>query len=772
MTKENCYKPPFPVNSSMEKTAGGHIESDISLAPRRVELLSPAGSFDTLKAVAAAGADAVYAAGARFGARAYAANLSQEELLLAIDYLHLHGKRLYLTVNTLLKEDELEKELYQYLLPLYLRGLDGVIIQDLGVLAFLKEFFPGMALHASTQMTITGAYGAKLLKNMGISRIVPARELSLEEIRHIKDQVDIEIESFIHGALCYCYSGQCLFSSMLGGRSGNRGRCAQPCRLPYDTKGAKGSYPFSMKDLCTIELLPRILESGVCSLKIEGRMKQAEYAAGVTSIYREYLDRLEEGSEKSYHVSQEDIKKLMELGSRSGFTTGYYLKHNGTDMMAMKKPAHEKTNQDLWKEIGSRFRNQELEEKIKGTLILIQEQPARLKLYWGEEEIEVLGDQVQKAENCPMDPGGIEKRMKKTGGSGFALEELKLQMEPGSFLPVGALNRLRREGLHALEEKRQKRYRRMEQAQIEQESGESEKEILSVTSDKPEESFAPDPPPKPYLAVQVQTVEQGRFLMDYPYIQRIYIDSGAFLRDSELKQLPGFAEELRRHGKKLFYRMPLVVRHDTARWYETYWDKKTISLMDGFVAGTLDTVGLLLRLGVPGEKILADSSLYVWNRKAKRALEELGISQFTLPIEANEGQLSHRGYQGGELLLYGYLPLMISAQCLRKNTQGCKKIPCLTEVTDRYKKVFPVQSQCRDCYNILYNSSPLSLLHQYKIVSGLKAFGYRISFTIEKRSQMEQILSYYEQGFLKQESLGQARYLKDYTNGHLKRGVE
>ena len=228
----------------------------------QVELLAPAGSLEILKAVSVAGADAVYAAGNRFGARAYANNFSEEELLYAIDYMHLHGKKLYLTVNTLLKQEELNQELFSYVEPLYRQGLDGVIIQDLGVLGFLREHFPGMELHASTQMNITGPYGAALLKASGCSRIVTAREISLKEIQAIHDKVDIEIESFIHGALCYCYSGQCLLSSMLGGRSGNRGRCAQPCRLPYRT-GNREAHLLSPKDMCTIELLPQIIESGV-----------------------------------------------------------------------------------------------------------------------------------------------------------------------------------------------------------------------------------------------------------------------------------------------------------------------------------------------------------------------------------------------------------------------------------------------------------------------------------------------------------------------------
>ena len=199
---------------------------------RQVEILAPAGSFDSMKAAVAAGADAVYMGGSRFGARAYADNPDEKGLLEAIDYVHLHGRRLYMTVNTLFKEDELE-ELENYMRPYCDRGLDGVIVQDLGALAFMRRHFPGLELHSSTQMTVTSVYGARMMKEMGCSRVVTAREMSLEEIRRIHDETDIEIESFVHGALCYCYSGQCLMSSLIGGRSGNRGRCAQPCRLPY-----------------------------------------------------------------------------------------------------------------------------------------------------------------------------------------------------------------------------------------------------------------------------------------------------------------------------------------------------------------------------------------------------------------------------------------------------------------------------------------------------------------------------------------------------------
>lgn len=313
-----------------------------------VELLAPAGSYESLRAAVNAGADAVYIGGSRFGARAYADNPDEDALLDGLRYCHLHDRKLYMTVNTLLKEDELEQELYPYLLPYYCAGLDGVIVQDLGVVRYLRERFPGLPVHASTQMTVTGCDSVRVLQRQGVTRVVPARELSLEEIRHMMEETGIEVETFIHGALCYCYSGQCLLSSMIGGRSGNRGRCAQPCRLPFRLEnGARRlqdapEYLLSMKDLCTLELLPEIVASGIASLKIEGRMKRPEYTAGVVSIYRKYLDRLEAagGKPKQWNIEAEDLRTLMDLYNRGGFTDGYYHRHNGRRMMSMERPNH------------------------------------------------------------------------------------------------------------------------------------------------------------------------------------------------------------------------------------------------------------------------------------------------------------------------------------------------------------------------------------------------------------------------------------------------
>ncbi|MCF0142169.1 MAG: U32 family peptidase, partial [Parasporobacterium sp.] len=259
---------------------------------KRPEVLAPAGTMEALIAAVNAGADAVYVGGSFFSARAFAGNFDEEELIRAIEFCHLYGVKLYMTVNTLLKSDEMER-LPAYMEPYYHAGVDGIIVQDVGVAAVLKEHFPDLPLHGSTQMSITSRHGAALLKSMGFTRVVPARELSIEEIKNIKANVDIEIETFIHGAMCFAYSGKCLLSSYLGGRSGNRGRCAQPCRHMYKINTPSGTvneYAMSLKDMNTLSLIPEIIAAGIDSLKIEGRMKKPEYVASTVAAYVKAVD--------------------------------------------------------------------------------------------------------------------------------------------------------------------------------------------------------------------------------------------------------------------------------------------------------------------------------------------------------------------------------------------------------------------------------------------------------------------------------------------------
>ena len=329
---------------------------------RKTEVLAPCGTFEALQAAVKAGADAVYLGGSLFSARAFAGNFDREELLKAIDYCHLYGVSIYMALNTLLKNDEIG-EVPEYMEPYYKAGLDGVIVQDFGVAKMLQERFPELPLHASTQMSVSSAYGAKFLKSCGFTRVVPARELSLLEIQSIKEQADIEIETFVHGAMCFAYSGKCLLSSFIGGRSGNRGRCAQPCRQcwkmfgDYEKPGKdaakkkQGSsalhngrflaneYVMSMKDMCMAENVPQLIEAGIDSFKIEGRMKKPEYVALVTRSYRAAVDMYEAGQWDGAEIKRM-VLEMKDIYNRGGFSTGYYFKQNGKDMLANKRPNH------------------------------------------------------------------------------------------------------------------------------------------------------------------------------------------------------------------------------------------------------------------------------------------------------------------------------------------------------------------------------------------------------------------------------------------------
>ena len=421
------------------------------------EILAPAGSFQTFKAVIEAGADAIYVGGAKFGARAYADNFSQEELLEALDYAHLKNKKVYLTVNTLLKNDEINNKLYDYLLPFYERGLDAVLVQDFGALNYIHKAFPDLPIHTSTQMTVTGIEGVKFLKKNGVTRVVMAREASLPEMKRIHEETGMELEAFVHGALCYCYSGQCLFSSLLGGRSGNRGRCAQPCRLPYTTLDSKGkvllkdSYILSMKDMCGINNLKELKDSGVYSLKIEGRMKKPEYAAGVVSFYRKYVDSMET-------VTNYDFERIKALGNRFGFTDSYYHNHNSSNMITYEKPNFAVGDESFASEISSKYVDKETKLPITGFCELNAGKNSFFTVQCQNYVYTETGDVIDKAQKKPLIKEDVIKRLSKTGDTSFFFEEMNLSMDDNIFIPNGALNELRRNALNGLKNQILKEY--------------------------------------------------------------------------------------------------------------------------------------------------------------------------------------------------------------------------------------------------------------------------------------------------------------------------
>lgn len=724
------------------------------------ELLAPAGSYESLTAALNAGADAVYAGGIRYGARAYANNFDTEALLKAIDYVHLHGKRFYLTVNTLMKEMELN-ELEEYLLPLYRQGLDAVIVQDLGALHLIRQRFPGLSLHASTQMTVTGSDGAALLQEKGVERVVTARELSLEEIREIYDATGMEIEVFVHGALCYCYSGQCLLSSLIGGRSGNRGRCAQPCRLPYtalsgkkDLNPGNEKYLLSPKDMCTLDILPLLQQAGAISFKIEGRMKSPRYTAGVVSIYRKYLDRLNEHGGKDWHVNPEDRRILLDLFDRGGFSEGYFRQQNGRDMIALKeKPAFREADQDLFERLDRDYVGQELKEKINGKVMILKDLPATMDLTFGGLSVHTEGRIAQSAQKQPLTDEKLRKQMLKTGNTPFIIEKLEVELSENLFMPIQELNELRRQALESLEQKLLSGYRR-EDCQ----KADPPKAAQAVTK------LAEGGQKQPKLLVQVESKEQFEAVLSCPEVKRIELSAEGF-SPAAWKVT---ADRCHQQEKECFLVLPHIFRDTAKAYFKRHMSELKTAGFDGYLVRSLEEPGFLKANDVGG-RLVSDHNLYTYNKESVQFLQELGFESDTIPLELNEKELRQRGMENSIFPIYGFVPVMVSAQCISKTTGNCPagKEPLMLK--DRKGILFPVKPVCRFCYMVIYNERPYSLLADGPAVLRLNPAALRLTFTMEAPGEVREILTQAVNAY----SFGkQIKSNHNFTRGHFRRGVE
>lgn len=749
---------------------------------KELELLAPAGSLKTLKAVIHAGADAVYLGGSMFGARAYANNFNEEELLEAIRFGHIHGRKIILAVNTLLKEYELG-QLYDYLHPYYEAGLDAVIVQDMGVMEFVKTHFPNLPIHTSTQMTITNVEGARLLKEQGVERVVTAREMSLEEIQRIHDEVGVELESFIHGALCYCYSGQCLFSSIIGGRSGNRGRCAQPCRLSYEVlqgeKSLTGHHAtpiLSLKDMCTLPFLYELADYGVYSFKIEGRMKTPEYAAGVVSIYRKYMDSYLDGSR--IPVEKKDIRALLELGNRGGFTNGYYYHHNDSDMLSGESASHNKSEGVLQDNIRREYVETELKEKIKGKLILNKECPAKIEVQYGKIKVSYQGDMVLVAQNRPLTKEVVTEKITKTGNTPFVFEKLEVTMDDDIFMPVNQLNQLRRGALEALEEALLKPYERTLPELVKTSSAETDRQTTGnainekqISGQSLSQTFGQQSAgSSTEVRVLIEDTEQLLAVLKADFVDTVYLDCMLYTRENLIRKLSEDIDRVHASGKKAFYVFPFIFRQQTSLFYEKIMpDLKKLPL-DGIMVRSLDEIAFIKEWGNENWQMVSDSNLYTYSNEASEYFYRLGMMQDTIPVELNRKEILRRENSRSEMIIYGRLPLMITAQCIHKNTLGCMHQPKVLNLKDRYSVHFPVKNFCSECYNVIYNSLPVCLFKEDVTVKKIAPAAVRLSFTTETEEEAEQILTIYGDIYKNGGILGQLPM--ECTNGHFKRGVE
>ena len=702
------------------------------------ELLAPAGNLEIFKGVIESGADAVYVGGSMFGARAYANNFTEEELLEAIDFAHLRGVKVYLTVNTLIKNSEFSK-LYDYLLVYYKRGLDAVIVQDIGVVKAIHEYFPSMEIHTSTQMTVTGADGVRFLSQFGVTRVVMAREVSLAEMKRIHEETGMELEAFVHGALCYSYSGQCLFSSILGGRSGNRGRCAQPCRLPYTVEGKKDEYILSLKDMCGIKALDKLHDAGVYSLKIEGRMKQLEYACGVVKYYRSYID-----SKKP--VSDADYDRIKALGNRCGFTDRYYFDHNGSDMVTYVKPNFVSNAAEPSPE--------KRKLSIEGELVLREGEPGSLTVKRGDVTYKALIEPVSAALKAPLDKKAAIDRINKTGDTDFEFSHIKAQIGENVFVPNGALNKLRRDAISGLCDKLLEKYYRND-ARYTDMSSMCELPEHVVKSDAAHEDGAVNA--KDYTAIcSCMTRAQLDTLISYDCFDVFYLDFDMYDRNTLIQQFADDVKSLTKQNKKVYLMLPTIFRADSSDYFVSIAKELDKVSFEGFVVKNYEELYLTENL-FTDKKIILDHNMYTFNDVSKSAFFEHGVSGDTVPLELNSREIMHRNNIGSQMIVYGYYPLMTTANCVHKNTKGCDKKQKLIYLKDRYNKSFAVCNNCKECYNTIYNSLPTMLT---KNIGKLKEAGirsFRYSFTIETPKQIKAVMD---------------DKVAEYTNGHYKRGVE
>lgn len=809
------------------------------------EVLAPAGTYECFRAAINAGADAVYLGGSMFGARAFAGNFEEAELIKAIRTAHLYGRKVYLTVNTLLRNDELEK-LVQYVKPYYEEGLDAVIVQDYGVFAVLREAFPGLDLHASTQMTITGKYGAQLLKDMGAARVVPARELSANEIRDIYDNVDVEIESFVHGALCYCYSGQCLLSSMIGGRSGNRGRCAQPCRLTYSANGISEKYLLSPKDMCTIEAVPDILDAGVYSLKIEGRMKSPEYVAGVSYAYRKYVDMYLEKGRDGYRVEEQDIRQLMDLYNRGGFCKGYYYAQNDKSMMTFDRPNHQgivignikngelilsqevnpgdvlefpdgseyttptgkksgrlalpkgvlknpkngaavyrTRNNELLGQLRAGYIDNDIKISVRMEIFLKSGERACLKLLSGDKELVVYGDVLEPSDKRPAVREDVVKQLKKLGGTVFSSDEgsIVTDIQGSPFVPVRLLNDLRRNALEELESmllsgyKRNHEYMKVQASMtagvLEADAAQCNAACEAGLTERRDYSEGQHD-----ITVQVMNKEQLETVLRTAHnnVSRIYISTELSGIDGAI-MMKGMVDEynagISANNRKIevYMAMPYIFRDRAVTLFERKLEDVKAAGFDGMLIRSPDELGYIREKGLYelyAGRVVADYDVYTYNKAAFDEYIRLGIHDFTLSEELNAGQLRGlcRSVQDRniylEKLVYGYLPLMVTAGCTLKYTSKDKPCgrPGVYYLTDRKGKQLAALNSCSYCYNLIYNSVPEYLLDKPDEIRNMGVEALRLSFSIEGADEVENIMKM------------NADSVKAYTRGHYNRGVD
>ena len=693
-----------------------------------MELLSPAGSMESVAAAVQNGADAIYLGYGDFNARRNAKNFTREEVAAAVSYCHLRGCKVHLTLNTLLTDRELPgaAALASDISQL---GVDAVIVQDLGVVRMLRQAAPDVPIHGSTQMTVHSLDGVKACADLGMERVVLSRELSRDALEYICLRSPIEIETFVHGALCMCYSGQCFFSSVIGGRSGNRGLCAQPCRLKYGWNGKANEYPLSLKDMSLAGHLRDLKKMGVACLKIEGRMKRPEYVAIVTRIYAQAL---REGREPT----AEEIAQLEQAFSRQGFTDGYFQGRTGPDMFGTRQ--EEEFPKELFAQARSTFENGEnRKEPIRmyamirageGAQVAAQDQQGHLAT--------VTGPVPEPAVNVPLTAGKVEGQLSRTGGTPYQCERVIAKVEDGLSLPLSSLNALRRQVLEELGRQRT--------ALPQRQTGEFRP---GVRYENRREA--------PVFTVEVRTADQVSFELLKLQPALLYLPAW------EGAAHPEALEKAQKAGVPVAAVLPRICWDRELENLDRDLDKLRQLGVTQVLAGTLGMARHALNLGF---QVRGDYGLGVYNSQTLKELKHMGLSSATASFEMKLAQI--RDLSKGmdlELVGYGRLPLMLTENCIVHNHSGQHTCGNVNLLTDRKGERFPVV-KAYGCRNEILNAKKLFLADKLDDLKRLGLWAVRLQFTTENALECTQVLERY---------LGRGRYQpNDYTRGLYYRNVE
>ena len=693
-----------------------------------LELLSPAGSMESVEAAVQNGADAVYFGYGAFNARRNAKNFTPEQAAQAVSYCHLRGVKVHLTLNTLLTDRELPLAA-QLAAQASDMGVDALIVQDLGVVRMLKQAAPDLPLHASTQMSVHSLDGVKRCADLGFQRVVLSRELSRDQIEYICARSPVEIETFAHGALCMCYSGQCYFSAVIGERSGNRGLCAQPCRLKYGWGNKADGYPLSLKDASMVEHLRELKKMGVACLKLEGRMKRPEYVAVVTRIYANAI-------KENREPTRQELEELELAFSRQGFTDGYYMDRKGPQMFGVREEMPEP--KELFARARATYENGEnRKEPVQFFAKICAGQPARAAVQDREGHlVTVEGPEPESAVNVPLTREKVAGQLSRTGGTPYACEKAVVRIDEGLSLPLSALNAMRRQALEELSRQRV--------ALPERRTGPFRPGVRYESRRQP-----------PVFTLSLRRAEQlsDQLLALSPAL--------IYLPVEELSAHPELLERTRAAGVPVGAALPRICwDREWPQVKEALADLKKRGV-DQALCPTWDGVERALQLGL---RARGDFGLNTFNSQALKQLRQMGLESATLSFELKLAQIRDLSKAiDTEFIAYGRLPLMITENCIVYNHSGQHTCAGVNQLVDRKGERFPVV-KAFGCRNEILNAKKIFLADKAADWQRLGLWAARLQFTTENAAECVQVLSRY---------LGQGLYQpNDYTRGLYYRGVE